>query len=178
VPRFEGGGFDIHDRVREEMVHIYTSSAVPVYLDATAKELLTEGREAFMRCGLATRGWIESGDTVHLFPWRGDRVLHTLALQLVAMELSASVVGIGIDVRSTSRETLSEALKHISRGEALTGAALASLAINQIEEKYDWLLTSELRCLDYASRHFDEAGSREAANQILLSLQSTAARSV
>ena len=44
APRFEGVGFDVHNRVRAEMHRIYASSTVPVYLDATAKELLTEGR--------------------------------------------------------------------------------------------------------------------------------------
>ncbi len=41
APRFEGGGFDVHDRVRTEMHRIYASRTVSVYLDATAKELLT-----------------------------------------------------------------------------------------------------------------------------------------
>jgi ATP-dependent Lhr-like helicase len=173
VPRFEGGGFDVHDRVRTEMAHIYASSAIPVYLDATAKELLVEGREAFRRWGLAESRWIESAEAVQLFPWIGDRALHTLALQLVGMQLAASVEGIAITVRSTSTERLTEALENISMGKAPVGRALARLAQNQIEEKYDWALTPDLRCLDYASRHFDEAGSRKAAGDILLSLRST-----
>ena len=42
-------------------------------------------------------------------------------------------------------------------------------AANQIEEKYDWALTTDLRPLDYASRHFDEPGAHEAAKEILAS---------
>ena len=50
---------------------------------------------------------------------------------------------------------------------------LAAQASNQIEEKYDWVLTHELRSVDYASRHFDESGARSAAREILASLPNT-----
>ena len=61
------------------------------------------------------------------------------------------------------------ALARIVRGEVPGGPALAKLAANQIEEQYDWALTTDLRPVDYASRHFDEPGAREAAKEILAS---------
>ena len=48
---------------------------------------------------------------------------------------------------------------------------LARLAHNQLEEKCDWTLSPELRCVDYASRHLDEPGAREAAIGILDALR-------
>ena len=59
------------------------------------------------------------------------------------------------------------------RGEAPGGPALARLAANQMEEKYDWALTPELRPVDYASLHFDEPGATEAATEILASRPDT-----
>ena len=171
APRFEGGSFDVHNRVRAEMHRIYASSTMPVYLDATAKELLTEGRDTFERWELFQNRMVDREGSVLLFPWRGDRVLHTLALQLNSLGLSTSVEGIAIGLRQTAPEEVAEALQRIASSEAPHGPALAGLAANQIEEKYDWALTPELRSVDYASRHFDEPGAREVAREILSSRQ-------
>ena len=172
APRFEGGGFVVHDRVRAEMHRLYAASTVPVYLDATAKELLTEGRDTFKRWELSHNRVVDRERSVLLFPWRGDRVLHTLALQLNALKLSAGVEGIAIGVRDTSPKRVAEALDQVAAGAVAGGPKLAALAANQIEEKYDWALTPELRSADYASRHFDEPGARDAAREILASLPS------
>jgi len=171
-PRFEGGGFDVHDRVRNEMLRIYSSSSIPVYLDGAAKELLSEGRGAFSRWGLARNRVLEHGRVIHLFPWRGDRVLHTLALQLVAHKVAAGAEGIAIAVQGSTLDRVATALRQIANGASPSGPLLARLAHNQLEEKYDWTLSPDLRCIDYASRHFDEAGARDAASQILDSLNS------
>ena len=173
APRFEGDGFDVHDRVRAEMHRIYSSATVPVYLDATAKELLTEGRDTFARWELGRSRMVDSEGCVFLFPWRGDRVLHTLALQLNALELSAGTEGIVVGVRDAKPKQVAEALGQVARGAVAEGSTLAALAANQIEEKYDWALTPELRSADYASRHLDERGARGAAREILASLPDT-----
>jgi ATP-dependent Lhr-like helicase len=169
-PRFEGGGFDVRDRVRDEMLRIYSSSSVPVYLDGTAKELLSEGRSAFSRLNLSQDWVLDRGGIIYLFPWRGDRVLHTLMLQLAAHKLAAGTEGIAVAVRGATLDQVATALAQIGKGTAPSGPLLARLAHNQLEEKYDWTLSPDLRCIDYASRHFDEAGAREAASRILDSL--------
>lgn len=166
-PKFEGGGFDVHSHVREEMLRMYSSSAIPVYLDATAKDLLAEGRNAFTRSGLAQARLVGKGGSIHLFPWSGDRVLHTLALQLVVLGLAASVEGVAVGVRRADPVEVSNALKRIVSGNVPSGSELAAYAENQIEEKYDWALTPDLRAADYCSRHLDEVGARAAAVQIL-----------
>ncbi|MCP4004304.1 MAG: DEAD/DEAH box helicase [bacterium] len=173
APQFDGGGFDIHDRVRAEMYRMYSSSMVPIYLDAAAKGLLTEGRDAFVRWDLAETRMVDAGGSVLLFPWRGDRVMHTLCLQLNSLGLSAWMEGIAIGVRKAAPEAIAEALGRVERGKVLTGQALAATAANQIEEKYDWVLTPELRSVDYASRHFDEPGARDTARDILASWDRT-----
>ncbi len=170
-PRFLGGGFDVHDRVRGEMLRIYSSSSVPVYLDGTAKELLSEGRGAFTRWDLSRNCVLDRGDIIYLFPWRGDRVLHTLMLQLIAHKLTASTEGIAVAVRGANLDKVATSLTQIANGATPSGPLLARLAHNQLEEKYDWTLSSNLRCIDYASRHFDEIGAREAASRILDSLR-------
>ena len=74
------------------------------------------------------------------------------------------------DSCNNAPKRVAEALDQIAHGAVAGGATLAALATNQIEEKYDWALTPELRSVDYASRHFDEPGACDAAMEILASL--------
>ena len=166
-PRFEGVGFDVHDRVREEMLRIYSSESVPVYLDATAKELLSEARRAFGRLGLTHNRLLDRGETIYLLPWRGDRVLHTLALQLHTQNIATTVEGPAVVARGGAVGQATRALTQVANAQVPRGSTLARMARNQLEEKYDWLLGPELRCIDYASRHFNEAGAEAAAQSIL-----------
>lgn len=167
APRFDGGGFDVHDRVRGEMYRIYCSASVPVYLDTTAKELLLEGRSTFERWRLGDQRLVERGDATVLFPWRGDRVLGTLALQFRAMDFEPSIEGVALCLRGASAVQVAGGLKRIVSGEIIAGPALAQLAENQTEEKYDWTLNRELRCISYASRHLDEENARVTAIEAL-----------
>jgi hypothetical protein len=93
----------------------------------------------------------------------------TLSLQLTSLGLSASVEGIAIGIRQADPEAVAKALQQIVSGDVARGPALAKLVVNQIEEKYDWALTAELRSVGYASRHFDERGASDAAKEILAS---------
>jgi len=163
APRFEGSGFDVHDRIRAEMFRFYAIDTLPVYLDEMARSLLSEGRQTFQRWSLSERAVVEAGGVLYLFPWRGDRVMQTLALQLTAHKLKAWLEGVAIAVQGAERGTIAETLRRIVEGSGPSGPALASLAHNQLEQKYDWALSSDLRALDYASRHLDEAGARDAA---------------
>lgn len=166
-PRFDGGGFEVHDRIRNEMFRMYSSSTIPIYLDEKAKELLSEGRAAFTRRGLSSSGIVDTGGSVALFPWVGDRALHTMALQLGALGFAVSIEGVSLGVRGSSVEKVLAGLKRVVAGRVPTGSDLASGAENQIEEKYDWALSAEARNVDYASRHLDEDGAQAAATRIL-----------
>ena len=91
LPSFEPGGWEIHDRVRAEMLRLYRSDAIPAYLDSVAADLLAEGRAEFRRCGLGERRALAQGGGV-LLPWVGDRVLDTGA-DLVRSQLNAPALG-------------------------------------------------------------------------------------
>ena len=171
APRFGGGGFNVHDEVRREMRRIYTSTSIPVYLDETARGLLSEARRFFERSGLPGQDTVERGTDLYLFPWRGDRVLHTLALKLTALKLNASVEGVAVMVRRAEPEQVRSALVRVAHGAAPSGPSLACLAGDRFENKYDWTLTPQLRSMDYASRHLNETGAREAASTLAGTIQ-------
>jgi ATP-dependent Lhr-like helicase len=80
APSFDGGGGLVHDRVRAEMFRVLSSKDVPSYLNAGARQLLTEARATFEQYGLANTMMVQVGADVMVLPWLGDRKLNTLEL--------------------------------------------------------------------------------------------------
>ncbi len=66
-PRFGGDFSGVHDRVAEAMRSTLASNDVPVFLDAVARELLGEGRSAFIDIGLDRIATLQSGTGLHPF---------------------------------------------------------------------------------------------------------------
>ena len=158
-PHFDGGGIPVHDRVREEMFEVYRSATMPVYLDAGAQQLLKEGRDQFFSLALHKRRFIEVGNSTHVYPWAGDRVLHTLALLIRGMKLQVANQGISLAVRDVDPDGLRKLLaRELDRGlpswESLT-ADVRSKAV----EKYDHLLPETLLNEEYAARNTDVDGT-------------------
>ncbi|HEY9641440.1 MAG TPA: DEAD/DEAH box helicase, partial [Coleofasciculaceae cyanobacterium] len=87
VPYFGGEPGLVHDRIRQEMFTLYTTEEMPVFLDATAADLLMEARANFLSYGLDHRQLIAHGHQTLLFPWAGSLVMHTLLIQLLARGL-------------------------------------------------------------------------------------------
>jgi ATP-dependent Lhr-like helicase len=170
APRFDGGGPEVHDRIRAEMRCLYESSLVPRYLDQTARELLDEGRNAYARYGLNLTQVLRVDRRAALFPWRGNRVMDTLFLQLDALSLDVFRSSIAIIVKNADESILIDVLERIAEGDAPSGEALAARAGNKHEEKYDRYLEAGLLCADYASRHFDAVETRKCAGELLESV--------
>ena len=60
APRFHSSPIPVHDHVRKEMLSIYRSGSVPSYLDQQAADLLTEGRQNFVRYQLDRRRLLDA----------------------------------------------------------------------------------------------------------------------
>ncbi len=108
VHAFGGSGGLVHDRVRQEMFHIYTSTEVPIYLDAVARELLAEGRANFARYELDREFLVEHGNDTILFCWRSDRVLNTIAAQLRIAEYDVALEDHAVTIQNVSPEQIAE----------------------------------------------------------------------
>jgi len=168
VPMFEATGVgNVHDRVREEMRRLYAASDVPRYLDARAQELLAEGRATFERCGLMDRCIATIGRHVYVFPWKGDAVLHTLALQLRETQLKPEVQGPMLAVGGPQFD-VEEALRSlVPKGPAQPHELVRQVA-NLVTQKHDVFVPSELLGLDFAARYLDPRGAWEAAQALSL----------
>lgn len=150
-PRFIGGAGAVHDAVRQRMATIYEEDAVPPYLDAPARTLLAEAREAFRRFGLATSSMLTWEGATLVFPWAGDREMNTIALELIARGLNASSEGIIIEVESSEERVVRDAVEAMLTSGPSSRESLAANVKNKNSERYHWTLTERLLNRDYAS---------------------------
>ena len=165
-PIFGGSGAMIHDRVREEMRRVYEDDDVPVFLDATGRELLAEGRKAFQRLALRDCPFLRHGLHTLVFPWAGDRVMNTLVLQLRAREVAVAIEGMALLVRDTSPVEMHEHITALAdAGPSDTGMLAASVE-NKRTEKHHVFLSEELLDAGYASSQLDSEGAWRTAARL------------
>lgn len=166
-PRFGGTQSPVHDRVRREMLAVYQETSVPPYLDATARELLAEGRENFVRYQLAGRAVLSWGADSLLFLWAGDRVMGTVAVALAARSLEVSKDSLALTVSGASPQQLREHLEAMLADGPPEATLLAATVANKETEKYDWVLKGRLLDTAYAARSLDPIGAWQALGRAL-----------
>ncbi len=154
-PHFNSFGQSIHDIVRQEMFRVYQQKATPVYLNSEAKLLFNEGLNCFHSLGLGKTMFLQSGRTIYLLPWLGDKFTHTVTKLLCKEGLSAYCFGGVIDVGNTNLDSLRQAVDSIIQKPRPTATELAESVLNTDFEKYDYLLPNDLRNLEYGARFFD-----------------------
>jgi ATP-dependent Lhr-like helicase len=159
APRFTGGGADVHERVRQEMKAVYESDEVPQFLDAIAKTLLQEAREAYAKYQLDQKSLVDYGDNVALFCWSGDRVLDTILLQLRTRDLPVERDGMAIVVNDAASDALTPHLRALVAQGPADATELAATVKNKLVEKYHVFLDEDLLSHDYASDRLDTEGA-------------------
>ena len=165
-PSFGGGGASVHDRVRSEMLAVYHDEDVPSYLTSTAKELLAEGRRWYARHEIGRNAVMSWGDGTLLFPWTGDRVLHTLVLQLTAAGVKADVEDVALYV-DQSRDQVMSSLESLAAAGLADPVELACKVENADVEKHHRWLDADLLAADYASSRLDTAGALHAVHALI-----------
>ena len=158
-PKFGGDGQMVHDIVRQEMLRVYQQSAIPVYLDKTAKSLFAEGIENFHNFGLDKSKVLQIGNTVHILSWIGDRITSTITVLLRREGLAADCFGGVIEIRNSSVNSFHQAVDTIIRKAKPPPSELACSVTDTIVEKHDHFLPKELRNLGYGTRIFDVDGA-------------------
>ena len=158
-PIFGGGTQTVHDIVRQEMLRVYTSQDLPIYLNQEARLLLEEGFETFHSLGLNAHQVFQLGTTVHLLPWLGDRVVNTITVLLRMRGLSADCYGGIVDVTKCSTDDFHAVGNAILREPKPSPLELASVLPDTIVEKHDHLVQDKLRNLGYGARFFDVDGA-------------------
>jgi ATP-dependent Lhr-like helicase len=167
APRFSGGAVEVHERVRQEMKVVYESNEIPPFLDANARTLLQEGRNAYAEYRLHQAPFVEYGNNVAIFCWAGDRVLDTLLVQLRDHELPVECDGIAIVVNDISASALIPHFRALAAEGPSDAVRLAGTVKNKVIEKHHVFLSEELLSVDYASSRLDPEGAWQAAVRVL-----------
>lgn len=160
-PKFGGDGQMVHDIVRQEMQRIYINKSIPIYLDKSAKEVLSEGIECFYSLGLESQNALQMGSTVHVLPWCGDQITTTITVLLRHAGLAADCFGGIIDIRNCTLDNFYKSVEVILRARHPTSEELASCVPDTIVEKHDPLIPKKLRDLAYGRKFFDVDGAVE-----------------
>ena len=167
VPKFSSAGGFIHDKIRQEMSRIYRSDEIPVFLDRTARDLLQEGRENFLRLALDKCYLVRDGKHTLLFCWMGSQIINTICLLLRTQDLAVGSDGLAIIVRDISPERLLERLKALVRMGPADTVELAAIVEDKIMEKHDCFLSEELLCWNYASSYLATTRAWETLKKII-----------
>jgi ATP-dependent helicase Lhr and Lhr-like helicase len=154
-PTFPGSGGEVADKVRRTMRVLYQSEEIPRYLDATARTLLGEGREAFRRFGHARQSIFGWGNETLLFPWRGDRIMNTLLVTLASEGLSVGQDGVCLTVKGTTPTGLWTLIQKLAASPQPDPLVLAEAVRTKTRDKYDRYLGEDLLNLAYAARALD-----------------------
>ena len=124
---------------------------------------LAEGRMAFRRFGLRDRPFVHHGRHTLLFPWAGDRIMNTLALQLRARQVAVAIEGLALLARDTTPLDLHAHLTALAAAGPPDARMLAASVENKRTEKHHVFLSDELLDADYASSQLDSEGAWRAA---------------
>lgn len=158
-PKFSGGGLKIHDIVRQEMRRVYNEKIFPIYLNDDAKTILKEGFDNYHSLNLEKTGVVQKGNTVHVLPWLGDKIVNTITILLRQKGLSADCFGGIIDIGNASSNDLFQAVNDILDTSKISSTALAEIVPDTIVEKHDHFLPKEIRDISYGATYFDVDGA-------------------
>jgi ATP-dependent Lhr-like helicase len=158
-PKFGGMGQMLHDAVRLEMFRLYSSEETPAFCDSAAASLLTEGRRHFCGLGLKSASMLQSGQTVHMLPWLGDRATNAIALMLRSAGLNSDCSYGVIDVQDANIAQCQQTIQNILAAPCPDECDLAAHVPNTIIEKWDEYMPTELRAMNYAAKSLDVAGA-------------------
>lgn len=153
-PRWGGSAIPVHDGIRRKMREILISEEVSAYLNATARELLHQAREAWRSLGLDQRGLVGYGNASCLFPWAGDTTLNTMQLMLHQYEIESVMVSGCLEMEADEEQVMS-VVRAITTAEPPDPLELAALVADRLVEKHDSLLSESLQNLAIATRDVD-----------------------
>ncbi len=165
-PSFGGSKPWVNSRIREEMLAVYLADDIPPYLDATARDLLREGRDWFGRHQLGTRSALPDSDSTLLFPWTGDRAQTTLMLQIAAAGATTDVEDLAIYVEVELEECHQLLTQIVDNGPA-EALELAATIENLSTGKHHHWLERDLLEADYACSRLDVMGAHHVAQTII-----------
>lgn len=170
-PKFDGKGMSIHDKVRQEMLHIYRKGDYRIevdnqkidFLDDIGREMFKEGADFFKAAKIEENPIIQRGKHCSIFPWMGDKVVNTLVVLLVSNGFKADSYGGVVEVENSNASEIRNCLVDLAKREIPHETELAEIIpITQKQvEKYDEYLPEELLTEGYGRKAFSSIGVKQ-----------------
>lgn len=177
APHFDGYDPPVYDEVRQEMLRLYLKKDLPTYADATALQLLQEGRKNFRDLGLAQQPMVSlprSGDmAIYLFPWLGDITTNTITAFLSLNDLKATCFRGIIEIPRASILQLKQTLTRILEHPKPQPLALMRFVYDVDMDKFDIYLSSELKGMAYTEKYLDIPAAWQWLRQLYTKLFSS-----
>jgi len=166
-PRFGGEGMHIHDRIRQEMLKIYSSGDYRIYvdnrpidfLDTVARELFHEGLYLFDKLNLEKDWIVQQGKDVYILPWMGDKIVNTLVVVLTRADYKATAFAGIVEIEKVKISEVIKYLKEFLQIKPPTNTDLAKDIKDKSTEKYDNWLPESLLTEGYGQKVFDIEGT-------------------
>jgi ATP-dependent helicase Lhr and Lhr-like helicase len=167
VPEFHHTpGRDIHPRVREVMRELLEQDELPVYLDPTARDMLTQARATARDSGVLRNPFLQDGLDTIWFTWTGSRIQRTL---WALGKLSGISTIHDEDIALVFEKTPVARVQEIYRGFLSNCPDAVSLARQfpyRVVEKYDRYLSDDLTAEVFARERMDLPGALEKIRTI------------
>ncbi|WP_271273201.1 DEAD/DEAH box helicase [Aliamphritea hakodatensis] len=162
-PKFGGSGMFTHGKIRQEMYKIYSQGDYRIdlgsqkvdFADAVARELFNEGAKYFKEANLTEESVIQSGKSVCILTWSGDRVANTLVAILLSKGVQAGSYAGVVEVENSTVTNVKRMLKDIVVTGLPTETELAEMASDKIIDKFDELVSPEILSIGFGHRVFD-----------------------
>ncbi len=165
-PTFSSQSGQVHVRVRQRMREIYQSNAELGFVDASAKQLLQEGRQAYRRFNLAQQNLLQNGRL--LFTWLGDDANEALRVMLRQRGIDCMVAGPAIEMLgpNMNEEKILDTLRELASQAMPSAEQLLAGAKNIQSEKWDWALPESQLMRSYASLKLDIAAAHRWLQEV------------
>lgn len=167
-PKFDGGQASTDETVRMEMRSLLEGTDEIQFLDAKAKQLLSEARKHFRLLELEKRRILRTVDTSFVFTWSGDSTNDALALLLRGLGVrQADNEGLYVAVGNCAEDRLHDAISDIAELRNQDYIALLKDAHNLRRGKWDWALSDDLLRKSFVSSYLSFDGARRIAAEVI-----------
>lgn len=161
VPAFNSGRGLVDDKVRQRMRELYEQTSALNFLDGTARQLMSEGRDTFHRHGLSQQLIVTDGSPM-IFTWLGDRKNAALSMLFRMKGLTGTAIGPAIEFgRAVTPEAIRTCLDELALMPIPTPNVLLANTKNLAQEKWDWALSDRLLQNSFASLKLDIQGAHD-----------------
>lgn len=160
-PRFSSGRGMVHDKVRQRMRELYEGHDALNFLDATASQLIDEGRATYRRYDLQHQSLVGFDGNHLLLTWQGDARNEAIAMFLRMNKVPVMRYGaiLEIDQLAADRCRILRELGDLAAVTTPTPQRLLADAFNLCQEKWDWTLPAPLLQSSFASLKLDISGA-------------------